>query len=148
MHNISNMGFGDHILCCSGILESVLWLPPECTLCIFGFGPNSSASSRKVYGSIPTRQISSRSWNKMVLFFESRALQLEGACPDHHICQFRFKFSLCCGNYYDCQGFLSPSESSSCSHVASSNHPGIHHFNLSDIREGFYSTENINIAQV
>ena len=79
MLDISNMVFGDHILCCSGILESILWLPLKCIIYIIGFSSNCSTSNRKVYGSISTKQSYSHCRNKMVIFVESRSLQLEGA---------------------------------------------------------------------
>jgi hypothetical protein len=118
------MGSGDHIVCSSGILESILWIPPKCTLYIISFSPNCSTSNRKAYGSIPTKQTNSHSWDTMVLFIEPRALQPEGACSYNHICQFRFQHGLCSEHYYHCQGFLSPGNSSSGSHLVNSNHSG------------------------
>lgn len=124
MLDISNMVFGDHILCCSGVLESILWLPPKCIEYIISFSPNFSTSNRKTYGSILAKQIDTHPGNKMVLFIESRALQLEGACPDNHICQFRFKWGLCSEYYYHCQGILSSGDSPSRSFFVKSYHPG------------------------
>lgn len=135
------MGSRDHLLCCSGIPEPVLRLPPKCTLHIIGFSPDCSTSTWKVHGSITTKKRNSDTRNKMVVFIESRALQLERACPNHHICKFRFKLCLCCEYYYHSEGFLSPKDSSSCSSVVITNYSGDYWFLL-------YNYSMKNIAQI
>lgn len=124
MLDIPNIGFGDHFLCSSGICESILWLRLKSSICIVSFSSECSNANREVYGSISTKQINFSSRNKMVTFIEPRALQSKRACPDHHICQFRIKFCLCCECYYHCEGILSVGDTSTSSYAVNTNNPG------------------------
>jgi len=124
MLNVSNMGFGDHMLCSSGICESVLWLPSKCTLRIIGLGSDCSTTNRKAYRSNFTEQIYSYSRNKMVIFNESRAFQLKRTCSDHHICKFWIKSGGCGGYYHHCEGILSWSYRCSTSYVVNADDSG------------------------
>lgn len=128
------MGSWEHLLCCSGIPEPVLWLPSKCTLHIFGFSSDCSTSPWEVYGGFTTQKRNSYTCNKMVIFIESRSIQLERACPNHHICKFRFKLCLCCERYYYSEGILSSEDSSYGSSVAITDNSGAYWFLLYQAR--------------
>lgn len=115
-------------MCPSGILEPILWLPPKRTIHIICFSPNCSTSNWEPHGSISTNQDYTIPNDKMVILFESRAFQLERACPYHHFREFWFEFSLCSGYYYYSEGLLPQGTSSSCSHVVNPNYPGASSF--------------------
>lgn len=122
--DFSHMVFGDCFLCCSCIPKPVLQLPPKCALRIISLGSNCGASNWDSYGCKTTKKIDSDTCNELVIFAESRALQLERARSNHNIRKFRFKWCLCCGHHYHCQGFLSPGNPYSCSLFVNTNYSG------------------------
>ncbi|CAL5408136.1 unnamed protein product [Camellia sinensis] len=121
--DILNMGFGDFFMCYPDILEPILWLSPKRALYFLCFNPNCYSSHCKVYGSISANQVYPNPVNKMDIFNESRAIQLERACSYHHFCQFSFEYCICSGYYYHSEGVLSSATLSSCSHVVNLNYP-------------------------
>lgn len=128
MLDVSNMGSGDHIVCSSGILESIL----------FGYRQNA------LYISSVSAQIAVLPMGKlMAAYLPNKPIHIRGTqwffslnpgpfnLKEHVLITIFANsgsntYGLCSELYYHCQGFLSPGNSSSGSHLVNSNHPGDH----------------------